>query len=56
MDGQSLCKYFCHWKSRYFLMIMKTDRTGGHINVTIEPLLALQSFLNMPLGSFCQNQ
>lgn len=56
MNGQSLCKYFYHRKSRYFLIIMKNDRTGGHINVTIEPLLAPQSFLNMPLGSFCQNQ
>lgn len=56
LDSQSLWKYFYPRKSRYFLMIMKIDRTGGDINVTIESLLAPQNFLNMPLGSFCQNQ
>lgn len=51
-----MIREFAHRKSKYFLMIIKTDSTSWHFDVTTEPLLALQGFLNTPLGNFCQNQ
>lgn len=41
---------------KIFLMIRKTDGTDWHLDVTTEPLLAPQSFLNIPVCSLCQNR
>lgn len=41
---------------KIFLMIRKTDGTDWHLDVTTEPLLAPQSFLNIPLCNLCQNK
>lgn len=54
--SENLLQHFYHRKSRYFLRIMKTDNTGWHSDVTVDPLLLPQNFLNMPGGKFCQNQ
>lgn len=56
MDGQNVCSNISYRRSRYFLMTMKTDSTGWDIDVTIESPPVPQSFLNMPLGNFYQNQ
>lgn len=41
---------------KIFLMIRKTDGTDPHLDVTAEPLLAPQSFLNIPVCDLCQNR
>lgn len=41
---------------KIFLMIRKTDGTDWHLDVTTEPLLAPQNFLNIPLCNLCQNK